>query len=145
MKLRKRLAAFLLAIMMALTPAQETKANPLVINPVTIELTKTGIAIATSFIISVGATIYEVARTPKLPSKSTPHDVKEKFNKSGTLIQRRYYDENGDAFIDIDLTDHGFPNNHTSPHKHEWVNGDRKKAEPLTQREYDYYIRRYDR
>lgn len=141
MKFRKKFAIILLTIMTAFSPVQETKANPLVVNPVTIEVTKTGIALVGGFIISVGATIYEVAKTPKLPQKSTPHDVKEKVNHKGEIIQRRYYGIDGKARVDIDLTDHGFPDNHPTPHKHVWRGGERGKAEPLTKHEYDIYIR----
>lgn len=140
----KKFATILLAIMMAFTPVK-TKANPLVINPVTIECTKVGVAAFTSIAVTVGCYIYETVRYPRLPEKGKPYEIAEKKNKSGKIIQRRYYDGKGNAFIDIDLTDHGFSDKHPSPHKHRWIGGERKKAEPLTQREYDYYIRRYDR
>jgi hypothetical protein len=44
---------------------------------------------------------------------------------SGKIEQRRFYDENGNAKLDIDLTDHNRPWSHEIPHAHDWVKGKR--------------------
>jgi len=41
--------------------------------------------------------------------------------KDGQLVQRRYYDGEGKADMDIDYTDHGNPGQHPKvPHRHDW-------------------------
>ena len=45
-------------------------------------------------------------------------------------IQERYYDENGEAKMDVDYTNHGNPKRHPKvPHRHRWVNGRRMKTD----------------
>ena len=89
------------------------------------------------------------AKIPKLPKYGDPGSCIEKINKEGTVIQRRYYDEQGRAYIDIDLTDHGQPEYHPweregkKIHKHVWdwtknpKDGQRGAGEELT--DYDYF------
>lgn len=62
-----------------------------------------------------------------LPTKSRPNSSKDKKDpKSGKITQRRYYDENGNADMDIDYTNHGNPKQHPKvPHRHNWENGKR--------------------
>lgn len=46
--------------------------------------------------------------------------------ENGKLTQERYYDSNGNAYLDIDYSDHGNPKTHpTVPHQHHitWNNG----------------------
>lgn len=46
--------------------------------------------------------------------------------KNGKVIQRRYYDKNGNADMDIDYTNHGNPKKHPKvPHRHDWKKGKR--------------------
>lgn len=57
----------------------------------------------------------------KLPLVSDPNSV-TKNNKNGKPVQERYYDENGDVYLDIDYTDHGNSKKHPIvPHQHNWV------------------------
>lgn len=56
----------------------------------------------------------------KPPTKSNPNSV-TRIYKKGKLIRERYYDENGDVYLDIDYDDHGNPKTHpVVPHQHEW-------------------------
>lgn len=44
----------------------------------------------------------------------------------GKFTQERYYDDNGNAYLDIDYSDHGNPKTHPSvPHQHHitWIDG----------------------
>lgn len=53
-----------------------------------------------------------------LPMKGTPNSVTKNF-KDGSLNSERYYDEKGNAYLDIDYTDHGNPTTHPYvPHEH---------------------------
>lgn len=74
-------------------------------------------------------------KNAKVPDKSTPNSVTKKYidNK---LITERYYDKNGNPYLDIDYTDHGNPKTHPNvPHEHhiKIVNGniDRSKEEKI--------------
>lgn len=60
-----------------------------------------------------------------LPTKSRPNSSKDRKDpKSGKTVQRRYYDEDGNADMDIDYTNHGNPKQHPKvPHRHDWKNG----------------------
>lgn len=60
-----------------------------------------------------------------LPTKSSPNSSKD-LVKDGKVKQRRYYDENGNADMDIDYSHGG--TGHTFPHRHDWVNGVRGDA-----------------
>jgi len=44
------------------------------------------------------------------------------------VISRRFYDAKGNAKVDIDLTDHGYPKAHPIvPHAHDWIDGKRSE------------------
>lgn len=60
-----------------------------------------------------------------LPKKGRPNSSKDKKNpKTGKVVQRRYYDKDGNADMDIDYTNHGNPKQHPKvPHRHDWKNG----------------------
>lgn len=60
-----------------------------------------------------------------LPTKGRPNSSKDKKNpKTGKVVQRRYYDKDGNADMDIDYTNHGNPKQHPKvPHRHDWKNG----------------------
>lgn len=60
-----------------------------------------------------------------VPRESTPNSVTQNF-KNGTLSSERYYGPNGEAYLDIDYTDHGNPKTHPKvPHEHDiWFDGD---------------------
>lgn len=57
-----------------------------------------------------------------LPIKDKPNSIIEQYDDDGKLIRRRYYDENGNAYQDIDYTDHGRPDRHKVPHTHKIIN-----------------------
>ena len=65
-----------------------------------------------------------------LPTKGRPNSSKDKKNpKTGKVVQRRYYDKDGNADMDIDYTNHGNPKQHPKvPHRHDWKNGKRGPA-----------------
>ena len=60
-----------------------------------------------------------------LPVKDKPNSSIEQYDDNGKLIRRRYYDENGNAYKDIDYTDHGRPDKHKVPHTHNIINEDK--------------------
>ena len=63
----------------------------------------------------------------KLGIKSEPNSVTKNY-KHGRMIQERYYDENGDVYLDIDYTDHGNPKFHPIvPHQHNWYRDENGK------------------
>ena len=53
----------------------------------------------------------------KVPSKYKPNTVYQKY-LNGEIREERYYNSNGDPYLDIDYTDHGRPDIHTNPHQH---------------------------
>ncbi len=67
----------------------------------------------------------------KLPmTGGKPNSVTQK-TKDGKITSERYYDENGNAYLDIDYTDHGNPKTHpTVPHQHKitFVNGQPRRG-----------------
>lgn len=63
----------------------------------------------------------------KLKIKGEPNSVTKNY-KHGRMIQERYYDENGDVYLDIDYTDHGNPKFHPIvPHQHNWYRDENGK------------------
>lgn len=54
-----------------------------------------------------------------LPIKSTPNSTIIQRDDKGRIVRIRYYDEKGNAYKDIDHTDHGRPDIHKVPHTHE--------------------------
>lgn len=54
-----------------------------------------------------------------------PNSVSQNF-KGGKLESERYYDEEGNAYLDIDYSDHGNPKTHPKvPHEHDiWFDDD---------------------
>lgn len=53
-----------------------------------------------------------------LPIKHTPNSTIEQRDDNGNLVRIRHYDENGNAYKDVDYTDHGRPDTHKVPHTH---------------------------
>lgn len=96
--------------------------------------------------------IIKVAKVPWLPEEGTPNSVIEKINpNTNEIMQRRYYDEEGKAFIDIDYGDHGYPESHPWTiqdrviHKHTWdwsKEGKKKRSsgKEITLYEYIKYV-----
>lgn len=60
-----------------------------------------------------------------LPTKGDPNSSKDLIDDNG-VKQRRYYDKNGNADMDIDYWHPG--ENHKFPHRHDWTNGTRGLA-----------------
>lgn len=54
----------------------------------------------------------------KLPIVHIPNSHIEQHDDSGKLIRIRHYDENGNAYKDVDYDDHGRPDTHKVPHTH---------------------------
>lgn len=51
--------------------------------------------------------------------KGSPNSVIQKYDDRGTLISERYYDGNGNAYLDIDYSSHGNQQRHPIvPHQH---------------------------
>ena len=70
----------------------------------------------------------------KLGIKGEPNSVTKNY-KHGRMIQERYYDENGDVYLDIDYTDHNNPKTHPIvPHQHNWYRNEEGK---LKRRKYE--------
>ncbi len=55
----------------------------------------------------------------KLPmTGQIPNSNQVQKDDDGNITRIRYYDENGNAYKDVDYTDHGNPNKHKVPHTH---------------------------
>jgi len=50
-------------------------------------------------------------------------DSSKDYVPAGVVKQRRYYNHNGNADMDIDYYDNNPPDTHVFPHRHDWVNG----------------------
>lgn len=61
-----------------------------------------------------------------LPKTGRPNSSKDLKDKDGSTKQRRYYDKDGNADMDIDY--HHGGTGHTFPHRHDWNNGVRGDA-----------------
>lgn len=60
----------------------------------------------------------------KVPTKGVPNSVTI-IKRNGKTETERYYDSNGDPYLDIDYTDHGNSRTHpTVPHQHKWEKGE---------------------
>ncbi|MBR1454845.1 MAG: hypothetical protein IJ593_09440 [Lachnospiraceae bacterium] len=67
----------------------------------------------------------------KLPLTGEPNSVTKNY-KNGKLDSERYYDENGNVYLDIDYTDHGNRKTHPHvPHEHKYKNGIRQDEEEI--------------
>ncbi len=69
---------------------------------------------------------HAVVTGSSLPTTGEPNSSKDLYNEEGSLKQRRYYDKNGNADLDIDYQHGG--TGHTFPHRHDWNNGVRGPA-----------------
>ncbi len=57
----------------------------------------------------------------QVPTKGEPNSVTISI-RDGKTTSERYYDGNGDAYLDIDYTNHGNPKQHPKvPHQHRWI------------------------
>ena len=66
-----------------------------------------------------------IADGHSVPTKGTPNSVTQNY-KGGHLDSERYYDDNGNAYLDIDYSNHGNPKTHPNvPHEHDiWFDGE---------------------
>lgn len=53
-----------------------------------------------------------------VPIHHTPNSTIVQRDDQGNIVRIRYYDENGNAYKDVDYTDHGRPDTHKVPHTH---------------------------
>lgn len=60
-----------------------------------------------------------------VPASGIPDSVVQNY-KGGKINSERYYDSDGNAYLDIDYTDHGNPKTHPNvPHEHDiWFDDD---------------------
>lgn len=75
----------------------------------------------------------------KPPTKGVPNSATRIIDR-GRVIRERYYDENGDVYLDIDYTNHNNSNNHPVPHQHHWIKDEigrfhRNKVEKIIRKE----------
>ena len=62
--------------------------------------------------------IEETNNAHSIPQHGIPNSVLRNF-KNGNLVTERYFDSNGDAYLDIDYTNHGNAKMHPDvPHEH---------------------------
>ena len=67
----------------------------------------------------------DVSKHEHVPIIGTPKSFTIVF-QNGTMIRERYYDEKGEAYLDIDYTDHNSPKKHpVVPHQHVWRKNDK--------------------
>lgn len=56
--------------------------------------------------------------------KGEPNSSVDILDKDGNVVTRRWFDENGKAIRDVDMTNHGNPKQHPEwPHEHFWEYG----------------------
>ena len=56
--------------------------------------------------------------------KGEPNSSLDILDKDGNIVTRRWFDENGHAIRDVDMTNHGNPKQHPEwPHEHFWEYG----------------------
>lgn len=146
---RKRIAILLLALTVTTSVAKpiETKANPQEVVQQSVEMAPSlgplaPIVVAGGLVIASGLVIYEMVKIPRLPDKGNPNSRAIKYHPiTKEPIQYRYYDNDGNTRLDIDLTDHGKPEYHPHvPHRHTYENGSRMPGQEMTDVEKDFYL-----
>lgn len=65
-------------------------------------------------------TVKKTDTVRSLPTTGKPNSSVDFYGENGTLMQRRYYDENGRAIEDIDYEHSNGDNSHVFPHRHTW-------------------------
>ena len=69
---------------------------------------------------------------PKNPGpKGTPNSSVDILDDTGNIATRRWYDSEGNAYRDVDMTNHGNPKTHPEhPHEHiwDWSSGNPKRS-----------------
>lgn len=51
-------------------------------------------------------------------TEQEPNTTQIQKDENGNIVRIRYYDENGNAYKDVDYTDHNRPDVHKVPHTH---------------------------
>ena len=59
-------------------------------------------------------------RIGSLKLKSNPSSSVDLYDDSGKLLQRKFYDNEGKAMLDIDFAHSNGNGSHTFPHPHTW-------------------------
>lgn len=112
------------------------------------------VAIGTGIVIGIrnrAIEKYEIYQSyTHLPDHWKKDSIVEKINPSGRVIQRRVYGKDGKPVVDYDLSHHGEEQYKNYPyggiHKHIYnQRGQRGKGHPLTQREYEQWVKNFDR
>ncbi len=72
-----------------------------------------------------------------MPLNAVPNMAVYLLDKDNKVKQIRFYDDDKNVKLDIDMTDHGHPKAHPIvPHAHDWKNGERAKiGRELTEEE----------
>ncbi|MDO4940763.1 MAG: hypothetical protein Q4E33_03625 [Erysipelotrichaceae bacterium] len=70
---------------------------------------------------SINSVTYKtITKDKKIPMTAKSNSVKTKLGDGGKILQERYYDSKGKAYLDIDYTNHGNPKMHPNvPHEHD--------------------------
>ena len=64
-------------------------------------------------------------------TRGTPNSSVDILDETGNVTTRRWYDSNGNAYRDVDMTNHGNPKTHSEyPHEHtwDWSDGNPKRS-----------------
>ncbi len=56
-----------------------------------------------------------------LPNTHRPNSTIKQIDDNGRIVRIRHYDDKGNAYKDVDYTDHGTPEIHKVPHTHEII------------------------
>ena len=72
---------------------------------------------------------HDSGSTEQPGTKGDPYSSKDQKNPDGSVKQRRYFDKNGNADMDIDYNHGG--TGHPFPHRHYWENGKRGDWQPF--------------
>ena len=112
------------------------------------------VAVGTGLVIGIrnrAIEKYEIYQSyTHLPDHWKKDSIIEKINPNGRVIQRRVYGKDGKPVVDYDLSHHNEEQYMNYPyggiHKHIYnQRGQRGKGHPLTQREYEQWVKNFDR
>ena len=68
--------------------------------------------------------IAQVSGRRKLPTQGLPCWKYDLISVDGSTKTRRFFDDNGEPSLDVDMSDHNKPKSHPHvPHSHDWVKG----------------------
>ena len=81
--------------------------------------------------IDITPSINHTIVTENPGTNGTPNSSVDILDKNGNISTRRWYDSNGNAYRDVDMTNHGNPKTHSEyPHEHiwDWTDGNPKRS-----------------